>query len=362
TYGYDDLYRLATATGPEGAEGYTYDLLGNRLTSLETEGLWTYNANNELITNEGATYDYDLNGNTITKTTPSGIWSYVYDMENRLVEVKKDGQEAALYGYDPFGRRLWKSVNGIKTYFAYSDEGLVAEYDSTGTIQKSYGYLPGSLWTTNPLYLATDEADGIWRYYWYQNDNLGTPKALTDENGRIVWSASAEAFGETSVDAGSVVVNNLRFPGQYEDAETGLHYNYHRYYDPETGRYVSEDPIYALNLYHYAKGKPIRHYDPDGRLVAQVCGAAAVALTACLMADSISDFFEKANKEMERKEKEYNDNKPPDLKKDHDKIRELAEQGLKTIGDVPGTSGTGPVSFDPIDHISSDIMERLTDV
>ncbi|TAL16594.1 hypothetical protein EPN96_08590 [bacterium] len=92
--------------------------------------------------------------------------------------------------------------------------------------------------------MATDEtADGIWRYYWYQNDNLGTPKALTDENGQIVWSASAEAFGKTAVDTASIVTNNLRFPGQYEDAETGLHYNYHRYYDPEMGRYTTEDPL-----------------------------------------------------------------------------------------------------------------------
>ncbi|TAL16595.1 hypothetical protein EPN96_08595 [bacterium] len=69
---------------------------------------------------------FRANGNTIKKVTQAAVWDYVYDMENLLVEVKKDGVTVALYGYDPYGRRLWKSVNNAVTYFAYSDEGLVA--------------------------------------------------------------------------------------------------------------------------------------------------------------------------------------------------------------------------------------------
>ena len=70
----------------------------------------------------------------------------------------------------------------------------------------------------------------------YHNDHLGTPQKMTSVNGAVVWNATYSSFGEANVDITSTITNNLRFPGQYEDEETGLHYNYHRYYDPTTGR------------------------------------------------------------------------------------------------------------------------------
>jgi len=90
---------------------------------------------------------------------------------------------------------------------------------------------------------------------------------MTNLSGAIVWSATYDAFGKASVDAGSTVVNNLRFPGQYFDAETGLHYNGHRYYEPSTGRYVTEDPIGlfgGVNLFIYTHNSPIKRIDPKG--------------------------------------------------------------------------------------------------
>ena len=61
--------------------------------------------------------------------------------------------------------------------------------------------------------------------------------------GNVVWKAAYDPFGEAQVDPSSTVTNNFRFPGQYYDEESGLHYNWHRYYDPRTGRYVTADPI-----------------------------------------------------------------------------------------------------------------------
>ena len=78
--------------------------------------------------------------------------------------------------------------------------------------------------------------------YFYINDHLGTPQRLITADGTTVWQAAYLPFGRTQVQLGTVQ-NNLRFPGQYFDTETGLHYNWHRYYDPETGRYLSPDPI-----------------------------------------------------------------------------------------------------------------------
>ena len=105
------------------------------------------------------------------------------------------------------------------------------------------------------------------KLYYVHTDHLGTPKALTNEAGNLVWSATHDPFGMATVGAGSVVEMNLRFPGQYYDAETGLHYNYFRTYDPGAGRYLESDPIGlrgGLNPYNYVDGNPVNWVDEDG--------------------------------------------------------------------------------------------------
>ena len=102
--------------------------------------------------------------------------------------------------------------------------------------------------------------------YFSINDHLGTPQRLITGEGTVVWQSAALPFGRTQVQLGTVQ-NNLRFPGQYYDAETGLHYNWNRYYDPETGRYLSPDPIGldgGLNLYAYVENDPVNWVDPWG--------------------------------------------------------------------------------------------------
>jgi RHS repeat-associated protein len=297
TYQYDNLYRLTNTDSPTiQNEAYTYDAVGNRITSAQTQNDWTYNQNNELETNDDTTYEYDANGNMIRKTVNTVVTNYIYSEEDRLTEVR-DGSDTliASYYYDPFGRRLWKEVAGLKTYFHYTDEGLIGEYDSTGTELKTYGYTPNSTWTTDPLFMKENGT-----YYFYQNDHLGTPQKLTAINGAVAWSATYESFGKAQIDGTSTITNNLRFPGQYYDAETGLQYNFHRYYDSGVGRYVRVDPIniastqlpvsivnrnvnfsiYGLpirkpyqlftyvpsykNYYNYVLGNPVNSMDPFG--------------------------------------------------------------------------------------------------
>ena len=221
-----------------------------------------YNKNNELLQKDTSEFTYDENGNMISKTVAGSTTNYQYDIDNRLLSVEEDGSAVASYYYDPFGRRLWKDVDGTKTYFHYADEGLVAEADGTGAVVKSYGYVPNSTWTTDPLFMTVGG-----EYYFYQNDHLGTPQKMTSVTGAVVWSANYDAFGTAIVDPASSVVNNLRFAGQYFDAETELHYNWHRYYDPSTGRYLTVDPIGlegGINLFSYANGNPVNVIDPIG--------------------------------------------------------------------------------------------------
>jgi len=264
-YNYDDLYRLTDADNPVQAdEAFTYDGVGNRLTSAETSSEWAYTQNNELDGFDDVTYDYDLNGNTIEQNAGGVVTRFFYNVEDRLERVEDGaGSVIASYYYDPFGRRLWKDVGGTRTYFHYSDEGLVGEYDTAGNVIKTYGYKPGSTWTTDPLFMKVGSD-----YYFYHNDHLGTPQKMTSVSGAVVWSAAYSSFGEATIDF-DTVENNLRFAGQYFDAETSLHYNYHRYYDPATGRYLTPDPIGlagGINLFAYVQNNPINKIDPQGLL------------------------------------------------------------------------------------------------
>jgi len=105
------------------------------------------------------------------------------------------------------------------------------------------------------------------KIYFFINDHLGTPQKLLNENADIVWSADYKPFGEADVNV-NTFENRFRFPGQYFDAETGLHYNWHRFYDPAIGRYLRADPIGLAgmdpNLYGYVLNDPVNLIDPFG--------------------------------------------------------------------------------------------------
>lgn len=103
--------------------------------------------------------------------------------------------------------------------------------------------------------------------FFVHSDHLGTPRALSGSTGTVVWRADYEPFGHATVDPASAVEFNLRLPGHYFDAETGLHYGYYRDCDPTTGRYLQSDPIGiagGLNTYLYANANPISVMDPYG--------------------------------------------------------------------------------------------------
>ncbi|OCG78418.1 hypothetical protein A9G42_03110 [Gilliamella sp. Nev6-6] len=147
---------------------------------------------------------------------------------------------------------------------------LIAETDNDKHWQ-SYLYEPDSY---RPLALVHGNAqqDNI-KLYWYQNDHLGTPIALTGSLGDTLYECQYNAYGQIinetyhQDDIDFLPDNPLRFQGQYYDEETGLHYNLNRYYDPFTGRYITQDPLGilgGLNSYQYANGDPINWIDPLG--------------------------------------------------------------------------------------------------
>lgn len=286
-YGYDDLYRLTTVDSPEDYEAndetFHYDGVGNRVERVETRAedgnineSQHYNLKNQLQTidssvdAEDTAYTYNVNGHTKTKTTNGVATEYIYNHEERLIKVNRDGVTIADYVYNSQGQRVKKTVNGIATWYLYNQNGLAAEYGSTGQLIKEYHFHPLKTWMTDPLFMRT--ATGS--YYYYHNDHLGTPQQLLDATGQVVWAAQYSVFGKAIIIT-DIVESNLRFPGQYYDHETQLHHNYFRDYDPATGRYIQSDPLKmdsSVNYYIYAQQNPLIHVDPTGEIALSAGG------------------------------------------------------------------------------------------
>ena len=257
-YTYDKIYQLINADhSVMSDEHFTYDSAGNRLTSADYSN-WSYNNRNQLSSYDGVSYSYDPNGNTISKTDANGTIHYQYNYENRMIRVDLPGGGFATFKYDVKGRRTEKNVNGIVTKYLYTRNSLLGEYDASGNLQRNYFYGVGDV---NPSILT--ESGQI---YFYLKDHLDTPQKVVDEVGNVGWSADYESFGKAVVTV-SIIINNFRFAGQYFDTSTGLHYNWHRYYDSVSGRYFKSDPIGfsgGINYFLYVANNPINWFDPLG--------------------------------------------------------------------------------------------------
>jgi len=242
---------------------YAHDFSGNILSIAQQDTLprpliytgddtYQYVAGKDLIAqvNQGNIpydYAYDLNGNI----TSDGMHRYEYNANNQLLRVSNGGVRGE-YVYNAKGQRVKKVASGNTTIYHYDLEGnLIEETAANGTMIRSYIYAGG-----NRLAMIDDGGD----HFYYHNDHLGTPLAMTDAGGNVVWKAAYDPFGEAQVDTSSAVTNNFRFPGQYYDEESGLHNNWFRYYDPAIGKYTSADPGGIKrgknHLFVYVKNKP----------------------------------------------------------------------------------------------------------
>ncbi|NWC87968.1 RHS domain-containing protein [Pseudomonas reactans] len=262
-YHYDPLNRLTRADHSQGEqERFGHDPAGNLL--MQNRPGPDIVAGNRLMIQGDHHYDYDAFGNLIRERRGKGhqlVTEYRYDCQHRLIGIKTPNGQTASYRYDPFGRRISKTVDGITTEFFWQGDKLIAEHQTDR--HRSYLYEPDSF---RPLALLEGFGPKETKPYHYQLDHLGTPQELTDTNGEIVWSAHYRAYGETSrLDIGKID-NPLRFQGQYFDQESGLHYNRHRYYNPDIGRYLTQDPVKlagGINAYQYVPN-PTGWVDPLG--------------------------------------------------------------------------------------------------
>ena len=171
----------------------------------------------------------------------------------------EDGELKATYTYNALGQRTRKVTATGTTVYHYDLNGqLLSETQADGRLIRDYIRVNG---------IARVQIDAGERLSYLHSDHLATPRLATDNSGRIVWRWEGEAFGGAAVTAGVEVEINLRFPGQYFDQETGWFYNWNRYYDPSTGRYITSDPIGlagGLNTYAYVGANPLLYTDPLG--------------------------------------------------------------------------------------------------
>ena len=267
-FAYDALERVI-AGGLDGlTESYSYDALGNRVSSHLSASHVT-DAANRLLEDDDFTYSYDANGNLTSKTAKAGgdVTTYTYNAQDQLTQIDLPGGSVALYAYDALGRRIQKDVDGTVTTYVYDGEDIVLEFDGTATLQARYGH--GDR-TDQPLVMARGGQS-----YHYHSDHLGSVRALTNSAGAVVNSADYDAYGNRET-VNETVASPYGFTGREFDPESGLTYYRARYYDPNTGRFLTEDPIgFAArdaNLYRYVFNNPIKFSDPTGlAAAAAVC-------------------------------------------------------------------------------------------
>jgi len=298
-YGYDELDRLTQEEQAARRQAYAYDAVGNRVGKTVTPL-----TNGQAQNSTSITLSYATNSNRLTQIDGQAVSSDAagnltkdratreleYDPQGRLAKVKISGSQVAEYRYNALGQRTHKLTSGGVTTFLYGPDGqLLGEtrYDAAGVKLSSQYYLwldslpIGGLALT---YNANGAVASSTRFYLHA-DHLNTPRLATNQAGEEIWRWASDAFGEgdaISAPNSGLQAINLRFPGQYFDSESGLHYNYFRDYDPETGRYVESDPIGlagGVNTFGYVEGNPLVKTDPLGLWVVQALqiGARAVA-------------------------------------------------------------------------------------
>jgi RHS repeat-associated protein len=251
------------------SEEFRYDAAANRLNFNTSQ--FDQVKDNRIKQWRDQEYTYDAWGNLVEKRVGLGkLQTFSYDCENRLVKaetmVNSQVHSVGSYRYDSLGRRVGKTseIAGKTEHKHFLWQGLRMLREETPGQSSLYIYEPGSY---APLArVDQSEVEPEQKLYYFHTDQIGTPLEMTDVDGQIVWQATYKAWGEIESLAVSEVEQYLRFQGQYFDDETGLHYNTFRYYDPEVGRFITQDPIGlygGLNVYHYVSN-PTAWIDPLG--------------------------------------------------------------------------------------------------
>lgn len=287
SYEYDQIGRITRAQQGNVEERFAFDPAHNLLDADSGQAL----GGNRLQVYGDKRYSYDAHGNLEQKKTARHSqlelnWTLEHQLQSSRIcrNLASDHPlwQEAHYRYDPFGRRMEKRDQFGVSRFIWDGNRLLQE--SRGSHCRTYiyagmGFVPLAQVDSDKQEAGAEEAPtASSNIHYIHTDHLGTPRELSDSAGNIAWAASyklwgnvwqVEEVGEVGEMANSLpqtLPQALRFQGQYFDSETGLHYNRFRYYDPDIGRFISQDPIGLRggnNLYQYA-ANPVGWVDPLG--------------------------------------------------------------------------------------------------
>ena len=300
TFEHDTFGNLAGARYPDGTEELRMpNAVGNLFKKRDQQDR-TYGLAGQLEQANGNHYEYDAEGNLIQKTLRDGsVWRYEWNAGGMLIRVHRPDGDTVSFTYDALGRRISKSYRGRTTYWVWDGNVPLHEWTTQHTrrqppkkisarkkdapvihIRRRQEQLATAPAMPPPAGLATEETTKTipaptsdlttWLFepesftpvaklrngqqFSIVTDYLGTPAGMYDATGEKVWEMDLSIYGEVRNLEGWREACPFRYPGQYEDVETGLYYNRFRYFDPEIGGYVSQDPIGLLGgiaLYGY---------------------------------------------------------------------------------------------------------------
>ena len=287
-YTYDSNRRLLSETRRDATGAiidslqYEYDAVGNRVATVDETGsrlVYQYNVNDQLLSFGDTTLGYDLDGNLISRTDADGTTTYQFDFEDQLISVTSPEGEVS-YEYDASGERLSRTAEDGQINFLVDPvdpsgvSQVLVEYTADGTEVAQY---------TFGLQLISQERDGVDSYFHLDaNDNV---RFLTSATGEVTDQYAYTAFGQSLESSGSTE-NPYRFAGQRAGGTEGVSFFRARYYDADTGRFISRDPFQGVlndpvtrHRYLYANGNPISFRDPTGLFSLAELGTASSILS-----------------------------------------------------------------------------------
>ena len=282
TYTYDALYRLTSADYPGTTfdESFTYDSVGNRLTQTQNGATHAYeyfaNSNRLKAVHTASltgavekSYTYDDEGRMLSQTggtTTNPAKTLTWDQQDHAKTINASSK-AITYLYDPLDYRINSagSSNGAQDYYL-EGEHLEAIYSG---LQVQSSWLRGSH-TDELLAGWVKQSDNTLTPYIYHHDNQNSVSAISGHEGSVLEQINYSAFGTARTDTGNTTTinsNPMKYTGREQDVDTGLYYYRARYYDKDTGRFISEDPLgfaAGINFYAYVSNNPVNANDPSG--------------------------------------------------------------------------------------------------
>ncbi len=278
---YTPARRLASARGYYGTLAWTYDANGDRTSETANNVITNYLyglASNRLASAASASatrsFTYDAAGEMLTDTRSGALgMTYQYDPMGRLSKAYQTNAavNSGTYGYDAWGRLASRLVTqsgaaaATTLYIHDTKDHIIAETNAAGVTLREY------LWLDDLPVAVVDNVNASPTLYYVHTDHLGRPAKMTTQAQALAWDVIYSPFGATSYIATTPETQNMRFPGQWFQLESGLAYNWHRHYDATLGRYITPDPLGLPALlsdgpsaYNYVGGNPLVQFDRRG--------------------------------------------------------------------------------------------------